>query len=121
METVAFKACSRIITDKLDVKIIVPELNSHHLLTTKDYQFLINQAHEDYDKILYILHWLPRKADGWFNKFLDCLRNTSASTGHGNIADSLSEKLETHNGDSAALVSDSNQVSSVHDKEVQTF
>ena len=121
METVAFKACSRIITDKLDVKAIVPELYSHHLLTTKDYKFLINPAHEDYDKILYILHWLPRKADGWFNKFLDCLRNTSAYTGHGIIADFLSEKLKTQNGDSAPSVSHLIQLSSVHDKEVQTF
>ena len=120
IETAAFQACSRIITDKLDVMIILPELNSHDLLTQKDYEFLINKTHEDYDKIQYLLYWLPRKANGWFKKFLDCLRLTSASTGHGYIADSLSEKLrvlETQNGDDTTLTSEQIQVSSVCDED----
>ena len=122
VETAAFQACSRIITDKLDVLIILPELNSHHLLTQKDQQFLNNKTHEDYDKIQYLLCCLPRKANGWFKKFLDCLHLTSASTGHGDIADSLSEKLrmlETQNGDDTALVSKPIQVSSMHDEDVR--
>ena len=122
VETAAFQACSRIITDKLDVMIILPELNSHDLLTHKDHQFLINKTHEDYDKIQYLLYWLPRKANGWFKKFLDCLHLTSAGTGHGDIADSLSEKLrmlETQNGDNTALVSKPIQVSSMHDEDIR--
>ena len=122
VETMAFQACSRIITDKLDVKSIVPGLNSHHLLTQKDHQFLINQVHEDHDKIQYILLRLPRKADGWFDKFLDCLCCTSATTGHGDIAKSLSEELkvvEIQNEGSAASVSNPIQVSS-DDREVQS-
>ena len=90
------------------------------MLTQKDHQFLINQAHEDYDKIQYLLYSLPRKADGWFKKFLDCLHLTSASTGHGDIADSLSEELKVHeiqNGDNTALASKPIQVSSVHNED----
>ena len=107
MENAAFQACSVIITENLDVKSIYPELNSHHLLTQKDQQFLINPMYEDYDKIMYLLHWLPRKADGWFDKFIQSLNRTSANTGHGNIADALLCKLkefENQNADDSAFV-----------------
>ena len=114
MENAAFQACSTIITEKLDVKSIYPELNSCHLLTQKDQQFLINPMHEDYDKIMYLLYWLPRKADGWFDKFIRSLGRTSANTGHGNIADSLLHKLkelENQNADDAAFMSSPIQIS----------
>lgn len=55
---------------------------------------MINQKHEDDDKIQYLLYHLPRKARGWFDKFLECLHNSSACTGHEDIAKSLSDKLE---------------------------
>ena len=85
MENAAFQACSRIMTRKLDIASIVPELNSRHLLTQKDLQFLINPVREDIDKIHYLIYCLPRKANGWFDKFLDCLDNSSACTGHADI------------------------------------
>lgn len=93
------------------------------MLTPKDYQFLNNPMHEDYDKIQYLLCCLPRKADGWFKKFLQCLRQSSASTGHGDIAESLSKKLrelDIQNPDSTALVSSPIPVSSIceNDREV---
>ena len=108
MENAAFRACSTIITEKLDVKSIYPELNSHHLLTQKDQQLLINPMHDDYDKIMYLLHRLPRKADGWFDTFIQSLNRTSANTGHGNIADSLLRKLkefEDQNANDSAFTS----------------
>lgn len=125
VQTAAFQACSRIITDKLDVKSVFPELNSCHLLTEKDCQFLINPMHEDYDKVLYLLHCLPRKGKEWFDKFLWCLDQSSSNTGHGDIIHSLKGKLwelEDQNADITALVSDPIQASSEHidDKEVRT-
>ena len=94
--------------DKLDVKSVLPELISCHLLTIKDRQFLINPMHEDYDKIIYLLYWLPRKANGWFEKFMQCLKRSSSSTGHGDIHDALSltlKDIKDQNADMTALVS----------------
>ena len=126
MQTTAFEACSRIITDNLDVKSVFPELNSCHLLTEKDRQFLINQSHEDYDKALYLLHCLPRKGNEWFDKFLWCLDQSSSNTGHGDIIDSLKEKLqelEDQDADITALASDPIPVSPEHidGKEVHSY
>ena len=125
IENAAFEACSGIIIDKLDVKSVLPELISCHLLTQKDRQFLINQAHEDYDKIIYLLHCLPRKANGWFDKFILCLKRSSSSTGHGDIYDSLSVMLkdledQSQSEDITALVSNPIPVFLKHvdDKEV---
>lgn len=120
MEIATFKACSRIITNKLDVKSILPELNSHGLLTTKDHQLLINPAHEDYDKIQYLLCCLPRKVDGWFTKFWQCLHQSSADTGHGDIANSLLQKLrelEMKDAEDTAAVSTPIQVTSICEDE----
>ena len=124
IQSAAFQAHSRVIIDKLDVKSILPELISCHLLTNKDRQFLINPVHEDYDKILYLLHCLPRKVDGWFDNFLWCLRQSSSNTGHGDIIISLTEKLgelEDQNADITALVSKPIPVSAEHvdDKQVR--
>ena len=126
MQSVAFQACSRIMTDKLDIKTVFPELNSCHLLTQKDRQFLINPMHEDYDKVLYLLHCLPRKENEWFDKFLWCLDQSSINTGHGDIISSLREKLkelEDQNAEITALVSNPIQVSSEHvdDTEVRMY
>ena len=109
MENATFQACSTIITKKLDVISIYPTLNSHHLLTQKDQQFVINQMYKDHDKIAYLLYWLPRKADGWYDKFIQSLHQSSANTGHGNItnnvADTLLHKLKEFNTDESAFVS----------------
>ena len=113
-------------TDKLDIKTVFPELNSCHLLTQKDRQFLTNPMHEDYDKVLYLLHCLPRKGNEWFDKFLWSLDQSSSNTGHGDIISSLREKLkelEDQNADITALVSNPIQVSSEHvdDTEVRMY
>ena len=136
MENTAFQACSTcstILTEKLDVKtsncislqskltslfvkrskpqrfgIIYQVLNSHHLLTQKDQQFLINQMYKDHDKIIYLLSWLPRKEDGRCDKFIQSLHQISANTGHGNIAAALLHKLkefENQNANGSPFVS----------------
>ena len=125
IENAAFEACFGIIIDKLDVKSVLPGLISCHLLTPKDRQFLMNQMHEDYDKIIYLLHCLPRKANGWFDKVMQCLKQSSSNTGHGDIHDSLSVKLkdledQSRSEDITALVSNPIPVFLKHvdDKEV---
>ena len=117
----AFQACSKKMNDKLDIDSIVPELNSRHLLTQKDFQFLKSQVYTDVDKIHYLLYRLPRNADGWFEKFRESLYQTPTGTGHESIADLLLEelrKLEIQNTDSAAFVSTPVQVSCQDSQEV---
>lgn len=104
----ALQACSKIITDKLDIMSIVSELNSRHLLTQKDFQFLNNPTHEDIDKIHYLLSRLPRKKEGWFEKFQESLLQSPVGTAHCDIANLLSQKLkelETQDVNSIASIS----------------
>ena len=61
-------------------------------MTQKDFQFLKSQVHTDIDKIQYLLYRLPRKADGWFEKFQESLYQTLTGTGHKDIADLLLKK-----------------------------
>jgi len=84
-----FRECAVTIISKLDIDTIVPHLLSRHLLTRKDHQFLLNKSHTDDDKVQYLLYKLPRKADGWFESFLECLHESEEGTGHKDIAKSL--------------------------------
>ena len=86
--------CAVIITRKLDISTILSHLLQCGLLTRKDQQFLLNQMRTDDDKVYYLLYNLPRKADGWFDRFLECLRDSQEGTGHKDIADTLEAKLK---------------------------
>jgi len=83
------KRCAVIINNKLDIDTIMPHLLSHNLLTQKDQQFLLNKYHTDHEKVQYLLCQLPRKAEGWFESFLECLRESKQGTGHMEIAKDL--------------------------------
>jgi len=89
MEKIAFRKCSVIIVECLDISAILPHLNSHGLLTEKDRQMLLNRAITDYEKAENLLDILPRKGDGFFEKFIFCLCKTKSGTGHDNIVKDL--------------------------------
>jgi len=84
-----FRECAVTIVNKLDIDTIVPHLLSHHLLTRKDHQFLLSKSHTDDEKVQYLLYKLPRKADGWFERFLECLHESEEGTGHKDITKKL--------------------------------
>jgi len=86
--------CAVIITRKLDISTILSHLLQCGLLSRKDQQFLLNPIRADDDKVYYLLYNLPRKADGWFDRFLECLRDSQEGTGHKDIADTLEAKLK---------------------------
>jgi len=86
--------CAVIITRKLDISTILSYLLQSGLLTRKDQQFLLNPMRTDDDKVYYLLYNLPRKADGWFDSFLECLRDSKEGTGHKDIVDALEAKLK---------------------------
>ena len=90
MKRLAFKKCSAVIVDNLDISAIFPHLNSHELLTEKDRQKLLNNYITDVDKAQYLLNALPRKGERFFDKFVYCLHQTKRGTGHGDIAKALS-------------------------------
>jgi len=94
MEKKAFQKCSVTIVDNLDVPVILPYLNSHELLTEKDRQMLLNRALTDFEKAENLLGILPRKDDGFFEKFMLCLCQTKSGTGHDNIVKALTTTLK---------------------------
>ena len=86
----AFQRCSVKMVENLDVLAIFPDLNSQGLLTQKDRQILLNNKDTtNTDKVHYLLDALPRK-EGFFDKFLHCLYQTTSGTGHRDIAMALS-------------------------------
>lgn len=94
LQRVALEECNVRIVNKLDVSAILPYLISHHLLTDDDKQVLMTYAKTQVEKAQYLLDILPRKAKGWFEVFIECLRETSLGTGHGDVVEDLEVKLQ---------------------------
>ena len=90
LENIIIQRCSVEIVESLDVLEIFPHLNSQGLLTGDDRQILQNTCTTNKDKARYLLDALPRKEEGFLNKFLHCLYQTTSGTGHRNIAKALS-------------------------------
>ena len=65
-----------------------------HLLTNDDRQVLMNYTRTQVEKVQYLLDILPRKSKGWFEQFLECLRQLSDGTGHGDLVKDLETKYQ---------------------------
>ena len=89
LEESAFRKCSVIIVDKLDISEILSHLISHELLAKGDLQTLLNSAIPSLEKVHYLLNVLPKKETGFLVKFICCLWQTRNGTGHGDIASVL--------------------------------
>ena len=92
IECVALEECAVSFTNKLDPPAIFAHLIAQHLLTEDDKQVLMSNARTPREKANYIMHVLPRKADGWFDKLLQCLHDSTDGTGHGDLLKDLEEK-----------------------------
>ena len=92
IECVALEECAVSFTNKLDPSAIFAHLIAQHLLTEDDKQVLMSNARTPREKANYIMHVLPRKADGWFDKLLQCLHDSTDGTGHGVLLKDLEEK-----------------------------
>lgn len=93
MQRVALEECSVSFVNKVDVTAILPHLIKYHLLTHDDRQILMMGARTQVEKAQYLLDILPRKAKGWFEAFLECLRETADGTGHGDLVEDLEAKF----------------------------
>ena len=94
LERIAFQKCSVVITENLEISLILPHLNAHGLLNEKDLQTLLNTFTTNVDKANYLLGILPRKDHGFFEKFIFCLCQSKDGTGHGDIVKELTTALK---------------------------
>ena len=94
LQRLALEECNVAFVNKVDVNAILPHLISHHLVTPDDRQVLMTYARTPQDKAQYLSDILPRKSKGWFELFLECLRESSIGTGHGDLVEDLETKLQ---------------------------
>jgi len=94
LQRLTLEECNVILTNKLDVATILPHLIAKHLLTKDDREVLMMYAKTQVEKAQYLLDILPRKANGWFEKFMECLQETTDGTGHGDLVKELETKLQ---------------------------
>ena len=86
--------CSPSIVELLDFTAIVPYLRASNLLTEENVRMLKNVSISQKDKTQYLVYILPRKAEGWFSRFLDCLRQSTEGTSHGDLIKELEVNLD---------------------------
>ena len=94
LQRLALDECNVAFVNKLDVNAILPHLIAYHLLTNDDRQVLMMYAKTQVEKTQYLLDILPRKSKGWFEQFLDCLRQSRDGTGHGDLVNDLEVKYQ---------------------------
>ena len=94
LQRLALEECNVVFVDKLDIAAILPYLISQHLLTDEDKQELMKCTNTKGVKAQYLLDILPRKDKGWFELFLECLRNSANGTGHRDLVKVLETKFQ---------------------------
>ena len=85
IECVALEECAVSFIDKLDSSAIFAHLIAQHLLTEDDKQVLMSNARTPREKAKFIMYILPRKADGWFDKLLQCLHDSADGKKYGEL------------------------------------
>jgi len=92
VEKMALEQCLSVITTKMDAVILHPLLCSKGLLTDINSLFLLNETRPDEEKACYLVAILPKKQEGWFQAFLDCLQCSTRGTGHDMVHKALISK-----------------------------
>ena len=86
--------CSPAIRNMLDISVIVPHLNSNNLLTKDNVKMLTNVSKTQQEKTEYLVYILPRKNNGWFEKFLHCLEQSAEIARHADLVKELTVTLD---------------------------
>ena len=94
LQKTVLRNCSSSIVELLDFTAIVPYLHASNLLTDENLRMLKNISVSQQDKTQYLVYILPRKAEGWFGRFLDCLRQSTEGTSHGDLIKELEVNLD---------------------------
>ena len=89
LQKTVLRNCSLSIVELLDFTAIVPYLRASNLLTDENLRMLKNISIPQKDKAQYLVYILPRKAEGWFGRFLDCLRQSTEGTSHADLIKEL--------------------------------
>lgn len=88
------KSCHDILAKKLDVSEVYPLMNQKDLLADEDKHFLlVDTGKSTIAKVNYIIEMLPRKEE-WWDKFIDCLRESTSGTAHKLLASTLTSRLK---------------------------
>ena len=86
--------CSSAIDELLDFTAILPYLYASNLLTDENARMLKNISISQKEKAQYLVYILPRKAEGWFGRFLDCLQQSVEGTSHADLLKELEVNLD---------------------------
>ena len=97
-EKKAFLKCSSIVVDNLSIPAIIPLLMEQELVNENDVEILISQHKTKFEKTMHLMCELPRKGEGFFEKFILCLCKSKTGTGHSFIIKSLTTALKEVKG-----------------------
>ena len=86
--------CAPDLNKLLNINAVQPYLLSKGMLTRDDSNTLSNSNKTPGDKIKFIIDMLPSKGRGWWDKFINSLKNSINGTAHGELAKTLEDTLE---------------------------
>ena len=94
LEKQALRRCCSDIVELLDVGAVLPHLVAKQMLTVENRFFLSCASNSQQEKAKYLVYILPRKCNGWFVRFLDCLHQSVEGTAHADLAQRLKVQLD---------------------------
>lgn len=94
LQKTVLQNCSAAIVELLDFTAVLPYLCASNLLTDENVRMLKNVSKSQKEKAQYLVYILPRKAEGWFGRFLDCLHRSAEGTSHADLIKELEVNLD---------------------------
>lgn len=94
LEKQTLRSCCSAVVQLLDIGAVLPHLIANHMLTVENRIFLTCRSKSQQEKAEYLVYILPRKCQGWFVRFLDCLNLSTEGTAHADLAQKLKVHLE---------------------------
>jgi len=93
LERQAFQKCSTKILGSLNIAAIQSHLMDQGLLTQTQVEIMMDLFKTNHEKTIYLISELPKKGDGFFEKFILCLCNSATGTVHSDILKALTVEL----------------------------
>ena len=90
----------------VNMEILLPYLQSHHLVTQDDQYHLSSAMYSPHKKSQMLLNCLKHNGNHNLHKFLCCLNLAHEHSGHKGIADKLKQKLKVNDVDCHDVCSD---------------
>ena len=102
LEKQALRSCRSDIAELLDISAVLPHLIAKQMLTVENKDFLTGTSKSQQEKAEYLVYILPRKCNGWFDRFLDCLELSVEGTAHADLVQKLKVQLDDLKGINAS-------------------